>query len=102
MPVLLAAPQRGKYGGTIDREDETTSSEIPAGASNASDQKMVEQYPTSALSSIAVMGAAKALVSDAFTIPPIFKLTIFVLLALVIIWYVYKFFWRGPKRPPTV
>jgi hypothetical protein len=84
-----AGPKRdpAKHGGTAD---ETTSSEIPAGTPNP---KMAEQNPTLALPFTAITGAEKALASDGFIIevPPMFKLAIFVLIMMLIIWYDYEF-----------
>ncbi len=75
-----------KHGGTIDK---TTCSKISAGAPS---QKLAEQNITSAVPSIAILGAGKALplaptaASEEYTTPSMFHVMYFILTIMLVIW----------------
>ncbi|CAB4418759.1 unnamed protein product [Rhizophagus irregularis] len=76
-----------KGGETSRRNDDSEEEEPEAESTVPADSEV--------LPPIAVLGAGKVLANDYSVFPPLFKLTIFILLAMLIIWYAYKCIFRS-------
>jgi hypothetical protein len=62
------------------------------------DQKSKEKHDDISASPIVVLGAGKALVDNQYMLLSIFELVILALVIILIIWYIYRRFFRSDKK----